>query len=115
MILATKANQQKNKQTSRQSEYLIPELVSVAGRSYMPEYPLNLQNQLDKLKRMLPQEKETCVSEMIQELAAEDIIKKSAINLEASQLTAPTILIKNSEIKPEDGVFDFQNSILHSS
>ena len=105
---------QQNAQNVQNVQYLVPELVSLADKSFTLDFPSEILGELEKMKQILPQEKESKISEIINELGAEDIIKKAAINLDAYQLTVPTILLKNAEIQPQEAVFEFRHPILHS-
>lgn len=96
------------------SVFLIPELIAVEDRSYRPDYPKEIERKIRSLKQLTPSVKEANITELVGSLAAEDVIKKSALKLEAVSLFQPKILLNGSEIDPENGVFEFRNKILSS-
>lgn len=84
---------------------LIPELIALQDRSRRPDYPAELDRRIGKLKKLTPAQKESHICDTVSSLAAEDIIKKSALKIEAVSLSTPTLSFSNSEVLPEEGVF----------
>lgn len=113
LIIARKSSVKREGNTSK-TIMLIPELVAIEDRSCQPDYPKEIDSRLRSLKQLPPNVKEGQINEIISSLAAEDVIKKSALRLEAVCLNHPVILMNGCQIYPEEGVFDFRNRILFS-